>query len=137
LVHLKKEEEMNQAKWETVKQKVEEELEKARKRALLADSFDDIEDIVVEMGQRVEQVVLAGVTEEQEVSGGQHCPECGARMKRKERKRRQVKSSVGAVSFERGRWVCPECGASVFPPGQEAEAQTLPPDDAPPGTAGV
>jgi hypothetical protein len=51
-VHLNlKEDEVDAQKWEEARRQVEEELEKAKQRALLAESFDELEDIVVEMGR--------------------------------------------------------------------------------------
>jgi hypothetical protein len=57
-------------KWEETKRQVEEELEKAKQRALLADSFDELEDIVVEMGQVIQRTVLAAAVEQREPGGG-------------------------------------------------------------------
>ena len=110
---------MDTRKWEETKRQVEEELEKAKQRALLADSFDELEDIVVEMGQVIQRTVLAAAVEQREPGGQPRCPECGERMKRKDEVPRQMKTSVGSVRFTRERWICPACGAGLFPPGSE------------------
>jgi hypothetical protein len=36
-------------------------------------------------------------------------------MENKGLKPRHLKTSVGLVEFERERWVCPNCGTSIFP----------------------
>ena len=112
---------MDEKKWDRVKKQVEEELEKVRQRALLAESFDEMEELVVEMGQRLEEVVLSGVAEQREPGGHHRCLECGGWMKRKDRVPRKMKASLGDIEFERERWVCPVCKTTFFPPGSEAE----------------
>jgi hypothetical protein len=57
-------------KWEEARRQVEEELEKAKRQALLAESFDELEDIVVEMGQVIQRTVLAAAVEQREPGGG-------------------------------------------------------------------
>jgi hypothetical protein len=98
-----------------VRRQVDEEVDKALIRAMLVDSVDEIEDIVVAMGQAIEQVVLTGAVEGRESEKTPECSRCGVEMKRKGKKRRQLKTSVGKVRFERERWACPECGDSLFP----------------------
>ena len=109
------------AKWADLEGYVQEELRQARQRALLADSFDEMEEMVVEVGQRLQRAILAAAAEQRQPGGGQRCPGCGAKMENKGLKSRQMKTSVGKVRFERERWACPECGRGVFPPGSEAE----------------
>ena len=104
-------------RWEELEGWVKEELDKARQRLLLAESFDEMEEIVVEMGQALEQEMLAAGAEQREVEGPPRCRECGEKMKRKGRTPRRIKTSQGTVRYERGRWVCPGCGANLFPPG--------------------
>ena len=128
---------MDEQRWEAVKRQVEAELEKARRRALVAENFDEMEAIVANMGQVIEETVLSGVAEEREPGGIPKCPSCGTPMKRKDRVARRLKTSVGKVTIERARWVCPECGDSFFPPGPEAGDSGLPPDDAAAGADGV
>ena len=113
---------MDEEKWEWVKAHIEEEMEKARRRAMVAESFDEMEEIIVEVGQRIQELMLGGVVEQRERGGGHRCPECGEWMRRKDQVPRQMKTSVGKVRFERERWVCPECGASLFPPGSTDRA---------------
>ena len=108
---------MADKQWEEVRKQVEAEVEKTRKQAAVADSFNEMEDLVKEMGQQIESIVLAGVAQQREVEGGQRCPECDAPMKRKDKVTRQVKTTAGDVKLKRGRWVCAECGTTIFPPG--------------------
>ncbi|GAB4444418.1 MAG: hypothetical protein Kow00120_14090 [Anaerolineae bacterium] len=115
-----------EASWAVFEQQVQEELEKARRRALLAESFDEMEEIAVEVGQRLQQGLLAAAAAQREAEHGrERCRECGANMERKGREPRKLKTSVGAVEIVRERWQCPACGASVFPPGWAAEADGL------------
>jgi YgiT-type zinc finger domain-containing protein len=104
-------------KWEELEQRVKARLEEARKKALLADSFDEMEEIVDEIGQVIEQDLLGVMAEQREVGGRPNCPECGQPMSRRGRKSRQIKSGKGDIRFERDRWICPVCGATFFPPG--------------------
>jgi uncharacterized protein with PIN domain len=102
--------------WEQFEGRVKQKLEESRRRFLLANSFDEMEDIVDEVGGEIEQDLLRVAAEQREPEGGMKCSACGAAMKRKDKKARQMTTSKGDVRFERERWVCPACGASVFPP---------------------
>lgn len=103
-------------RWEELEARIHEELDKARRRALLADSFDEMEEIVDEIGRVVQQEMLAAMAEQREVEGRQHCRMCGAPMQRRGKSGRQMKTSKGEVRIERVRWVCPECEEGLFPP---------------------
>lgn len=109
-------------KWERLERDVEEKLKQARKRALLAESFDELEEIVEETGREIEQELLEAMAEQRESTGRARCPKCGEPMYRRGTKARQLKTSRGKVKIERARWICPTCGASLFPPGSEPEA---------------
>jgi YgiT-type zinc finger domain-containing protein len=46
------------------------------------------------------------------------CPECGATMERKGKKKRKLQTRGGQeVELEREYGVCPACGQGIFPPG--------------------
>ncbi len=63
----------------------------------------------------VEELSQGMPAEEQEVPS---CPECGARMQRRGAGKRQLQGSGGqAICLRREFWVCPACGAGIFPPG--------------------
>ena len=47
-----------------------------------------------------------------------HCPECGATLERKGKKKRKLLTRGGQeVELEREYGVCPACGQGIFPPG--------------------
>jgi hypothetical protein len=46
------------------------------------------------------------------------CGECGAKMQRRGQAERQLQGPGGqAIHLKRSFWVCPACGAGIFPPG--------------------
>jgi len=46
------------------------------------------------------------------------CPECGAKMQRRGEIERQLQGVGGQnLPLKREYWVCPACGAGLFPPG--------------------
>lgn len=46
------------------------------------------------------------------------CPECGMKMQRRGQAERQLQGQGGQViHLKRSLWVCPACGAGIFPPG--------------------
>jgi len=108
-------------KWGELESYVEEELKKARQRARMADSFDEMEEMVAEVGARLQQAMLEAAVEQRQPGGRMVCKECGARMENKGLRRRKLKTSLGEMEMERERWACLACGASVFPPGPKTE----------------
>lgn len=104
--------------WAAAENAVANEMVRLRRQALTADSFDEMEEAVAEMGQRLQQILLGAAAEQRQPIGKSNaCPECGRQLENKGLKPRQLKTSVGPVKFERERWACPGCGASIFPPG--------------------
>ena len=86
-----------------------------------APNLGAIEDEVLLLRQRFGQVLAASVVEGQESQQPVEnpvCPQCGAAMRYKGRKRKGVESRVGEVQLERGYYVCSRCGNGLFPPGQ-------------------
>jgi rubrerythrin len=108
-------------KWSELEAYIEDELKKTRQRARMADSFDEMEEIVAEVGQRLQQAILAASVEQRQPGGRMVCKECGAWMENKGLTGRKLKTSLGEVEMERERWACPVCGASIFPPGPKVE----------------
>jgi YgiT-type zinc finger domain-containing protein len=46
------------------------------------------------------------------------CPECGAELEKKGKKKREMQTRGGQViELEREYGQCPKCGAQIFPPG--------------------
>ncbi len=75
----------------------------------------DIERWVLQTGQEVQAKLLKELAQaSQDVQRAETpvCERCGSRMQP-----RQVVSEVGEMTLERAYYVCPECGASLFPPG--------------------
>ncbi len=103
--------------WKKFEEEVVRELREARQRGLLTDSLDEIEEVVGDVGQRLEAKLLGRLAEQREGEGIQRCPECGEKMQRRGQTARRLKTSKGEVRFKRERWVCPKCGANIFPPG--------------------
>jgi uncharacterized protein with PIN domain len=108
---------MDEQKWEEARKRIDEAVERARRRTLVAKNFDEMEEAVVEIGREIEEIMLGAAAEQREPVGRARCPECGTEMRRKDRVVRKMKTSMGETTFERERWVCPTCGASLFPPG--------------------
>ena len=83
-------------------------------------SLADIERLALKSGAQFEAGILKELGQEEsevESSHDQMCERCGSRMQRRGRSGRQVKTEVGATHLERAYYVCPGCGASLFPPG--------------------
>ena len=66
-------------KWNELEEQVKSKLEEARKRALLADSFTEMETIADQVGREVEQELLGALAEQQEPGSHPTCSECGAK----------------------------------------------------------
>jgi YgiT-type zinc finger domain-containing protein len=46
------------------------------------------------------------------------CPECQTKMQRRGQSERQLQGDGGqSIHIKRSYWVCPACGAGIFPPG--------------------
>ena len=83
-------------------------------------SLADIERLALKSGAQFEAGILKELGQEEsevESSHEQLCERCGSRMQRRGRSGRQVKTEVGTARLERTYYVCPDCGASLFPPG--------------------
>jgi transposase-like protein len=104
-------------KWARLEEEFLSDLRKARQAGLVADSFDEIESVVEEAGKKLQRKLMAVMAEQREAEGGQHCPTCGEDMQRRGKVKRRLQTGQGSVNFERERWVCPKCGANLFPPG--------------------
>jgi predicted RNA-binding Zn-ribbon protein involved in translation (DUF1610 family) len=79
-----------------------------------------IEDIALKLRQELGEEIAQMVVEDQEGRvpvPGPGCPKCGEEMRYKGEKRVEVESRVGGLNIERGYYICPQCGESIFPPG--------------------
>jgi uncharacterized protein with PIN domain len=108
---------MDEEKWDETKKRIDEAVERVRRQVLVAKNFDEMEEVVVEIGREMEEIMLGAAAEQREPEGRPRCGECGTRMRRKDKVPRKMKTSLGEARFERQRWVCPGCGGSLFPPG--------------------
>lgn len=99
-------------------------------------SFDEIEDAVQAEVARWQAQLVADVIQgappteppgaeaargaeeaEEEADTAPRCASCGERMQRGGRRRREVLSRMGQpIRLERDYYVCPACGAGLFPP---------------------
>ena len=83
-------------------------------------TLSDIERLVLRMGQQVQANVLKELAQASQAAQNPEapvCERCGSRMQRRGTRARQVVPDVGEMTLERGYFVCPGCGASLFPPG--------------------
>lgn len=88
-------------------------------------TFDEIEDAVQQEVARWQAQLVAELAAEGagdripvETEGRPVCAACGARMHRCGTRTREVLSRLGQpLRLERAYYVCPTCGAGVFPPG--------------------
>jgi hypothetical protein len=92
----------------------------AEKPAAKEVSLTDIERLALRTGQQVQTKVLKELgqaSQEAQSAEAPVCKGCGRRMQRRGMRRRQVVTEVGEMTLERAYYVCPGCGASLFPPG--------------------
>ncbi len=83
-------------------------------------TLSDIEWLVGRMEQRVQANVLKELGQASREAHSVEvpvCERCGSRMQRRGMRPRQVVTDVGELTLERASYVCPGCGASLFPPG--------------------
>lgn len=84
-------------------------------------SFDEIEDAVQQEIVRLQAQLVDEMIQVPAVEAAQDvapiCEPCGRRMQRCGRRRRTVLSRMGQpLALERDYYVCPACGAGLFPP---------------------
>jgi hypothetical protein len=83
-------------------------------------SLGEIERLALKGGAQFEASVLKELGHEEleaDETIEQICERCGSRMQRRGMHRRRVVTKAGVTSLERAYYVCPGCGASLFPPG--------------------
>ena len=81
-------------------------------------TFNQIEDLVGELGRTIEEQTLGElVAVSQARSGPVKCPACGGTAQNKGPKKRQIVSLRGTVEIERRYYYCGECQQGFFPPG--------------------
>lgn len=90
-----------------------------------APDLTQIEDIVLELREKLSQAMVEGVvsSQEQVQPPEVRCPQCGGVMRYKGRKGKVVESRVGELDLKRGHYYCPTCQSGIFPPGSTTEAE--------------
>ena len=79
--------------------------------------LSDIERIVRAAGQRVMNGMTDRLVEtEARREGNRACPQCGRKMRYKDRKGRNLVTETGEVRLKRAYYYCPDCRKGVFPP---------------------
>ncbi len=82
-------------------------------------TLSDIERLVLRMGQQVQANALKELAQASHTAQNAEapvCEHCGSRMQRRGIRPRQVVTEVGEMTLERAYYLCPGCGASLFPP---------------------
>jgi ribosomal protein S27AE len=79
--------------------------------------LSDIERVVRAAGQRVMKAFTGRLVEtEARRKDNRACPQCGQRMRYKDRKGRNLVTETGEVRLKRAYYYCPSCRKGVFPP---------------------
>ena len=85
--------------------------------ALDPKTFNELEDLVGNLGQEIEAATLRQLVQvEDKAQGGVKCPECGQMAQNKGLKKRQIVSRRGTVEVERRYYHCGHCQHGFFPP---------------------
>lgn len=75
---------------------------------------------MAQLQARIMEDILGAMEAEQakELPGKPRCPECGAEMQPRGKRKRWLQTQGGQeVTLERNYMICPKCGAGIFPPG--------------------
>ena len=87
-------------------------------------NLEEMETQALAVAKEVARALLSyGVADERQVEQQQRpevepkCPECGKGMRYGGQRGKTVGSKAGEVSYQRGYYHCPACGAGLFPPG--------------------
>jgi uncharacterized protein with PIN domain len=87
-------------------------------------TLTDIEEAVLVAGRRIQAVLTQALVEAEEAKGSRpQCPECGAMMRHRGYREKQMVTRTGEVKVRRAYYRCPTCGRGLFPPGQAVGAQ--------------
>lgn len=113
----------------TAREKLEQELlgqaQKAIKKMLdeLPEARDitlsDMEEATGVMGHSIMNQSLQKLAQEKQPEQAEavHCKACAEKLYRRGKRKKRVETLRGEIEIERQYLVCPNCGASYFPPG--------------------
>jgi hypothetical protein len=102
-----KKQKTGEEKWEELKKELQKKLDEARKRALLVDGFDEMEETAGQVGQELERALLGAMAEQQE-PGGSSFSAMGTRL---------CESSNRPISMMRSMcWIGSTSGGTSFGP---------------------
>lgn len=80
-------------------------------------TMSDIENLVGEMGHEVTQSATEAIAQSEQAEPSEViCETCQVRMQKRGKRNKRVVSKRGEIELERRYYVCPQCGAGVFPP---------------------
>ena len=80
-------------------------------------TMTDIENLVGEMGHEVTQSATEAIAQREQAEPSEViCEGCQVRMQKRGKRKKQVVTKRGEIELERQYYVCPQCGAGVFPP---------------------
>lgn len=90
-----------------------------------APDLTQIEDIVLELREKLSQAMVESVvTNQEQVQPAEvRCSQCGRLMRYKGQKGKVVESRVGEIELERGHYYCPTCQSGIFPPGSATQVE--------------
>lgn len=86
------------------------------KKPNLTQIEDEVLALRQRMGQRMAEVMIEG-QETVQPAVAPSCPQCGATMRYKGRKKIDAESRLGALGVDRGYYYCARCDGGLFPPG--------------------
>lgn len=80
-------------------------------------TMTDMEALIGEMGHEMMRDTMQAVAQAEQIGDSEvMCEACHGRMHKRGKRKRQVVTKRGEIKLERQYYVCPECGASRFPP---------------------
>lgn len=80
-------------------------------------TMTDIENLVGEMGHEVTQGATEAIAQREQAEPSEMiCEACQVRMQKRGKRKKRVVTKRGEIDLERQYYVCPRCGAGVFPP---------------------
>jgi len=91
----------------------------AKRKAPEDASLEDIEQAALQLGEQLEQAVTLELVQDSAAAVEREwptCPQCGARMKAKGKRRQRIVTETGEVPVEREYYHCAACGQGIFPP---------------------